>query len=88
MRADTHHLRRRLEVAGAEIRRLRQEHQQLREQPAWAHGERRTGRRPRAVSACGRLETRPTANDRAVLLGNHPLQRQPTRCAAARRGRY
>ena len=40
MRADnSHHLRRRLEVAGAEIRWLRQ---QLREQPAWAHGERRT----------------------------------------------
>jgi hypothetical protein len=40
-RASEASLRRRLEVAGAEIRRLREENQQLREQLAWAHGERR-----------------------------------------------
>jgi hypothetical protein len=34
-------LRRRLEVTNAEIRRLREENQQLREQLAWALGERR-----------------------------------------------
>ncbi len=35
-------LRRRLEAFNAEIRRLRQENHQLREQLAWALGERRT----------------------------------------------
>lgn len=40
-RASQASLRRRLEAAGAEIRRLRQENQRLREQLAWAHGERR-----------------------------------------------
>jgi predicted RNase H-like nuclease (RuvC/YqgF family) len=47
-RASEASLRRRLEAAGAEIRRLRAENQQLREQLAWAHGERRAadGRGP------------------------------------------
>ncbi len=38
-RASEASLRRRLEAAGAEIRRLREENQRLREQLAWAHGE-------------------------------------------------
>jgi hypothetical protein len=38
-RASDASLRRRLEAVNAEIRRLRQENQELREQLAWAHGE-------------------------------------------------
>jgi hypothetical protein len=40
-RASEASLRHRLEAVNAEIRRLRLENQQLREQLAWAHGERR-----------------------------------------------
>jgi hypothetical protein len=43
-RASEVSLRRRLEAVHAEIRRLRQENQQLREQLAWAHGEARAAR--------------------------------------------
>jgi Family of unknown function (DUF6262) len=38
-RASDASLRRRLEAVNAEIRRLRQENQELREELAWAHGE-------------------------------------------------
>jgi hypothetical protein len=41
-RASDASLRHRLETAGAEIRRLREENRQLRERLAWAHGELRT----------------------------------------------
>jgi hypothetical protein len=45
-RASDASLRRRLEAVNAEIRRLRQENQQLREQLAWALGERRAATHP------------------------------------------
>ena len=67
-RASDASLRRRLEAAGAEIRRLRQENRQLRERLAWAHGELRTATilgptrhrdplerpRPAAIDPCSR----------------------------------
>jgi hypothetical protein len=43
-RASDASLRRRLEAVHAEIRRLREENQRLREQLAWAHGELRAAR--------------------------------------------
>jgi hypothetical protein len=43
-RASDASLRRRLEAVNAEIRRLREENRQLREQLAWAHGEVRAAR--------------------------------------------
>jgi hypothetical protein len=43
-RASDASLRRRLEVVNTEIRRLREENHRLREQLAWAHGERRAAR--------------------------------------------
>jgi hypothetical protein len=65
-------LARRLEAVNAEVRRLRQENQRLREQFAWALGERR-GHAPRMV----RLD-----DDRAVQL-TRAWGRSPRRPAAA-----
>jgi Family of unknown function (DUF6262) len=45
-RASDASLRRRLEAANAEVRRLRQENRELREQLAWALGERRAAMHP------------------------------------------
>ncbi len=63
-RASDASLQRRLEAVNAEIRRLREENQQLREQLAWALGERR------AAAVRGQAEPTSTSKDsRPVTIG-------------------
>ncbi len=57
-RASDASLRRRLEAAGAEIGRLREENRQLRERLAWAHGELRTAKIQGLVPAHEGLKAR------------------------------
>jgi hypothetical protein len=56
-RASEASLRRRLEAANTEIRRLREENRELREQLAWALGERRA------------TSNRPSSNSRSAAIG-------------------